>query len=114
MLRTVHVCKLNFKVECTISNMTHNNMCSNTNKLMIGTCMLLCELLDLVMVFISHPPSSPIQPCPHVCVQALSHCERITDSGIRHLVDGACSETLQVLELDNCPFITDYALDLLR
>ena len=46
--------------------------------------------------------------------QALSHCERITDSGIRHLTSGACSETLQVLELDNCPLITDYALELLR
>ena len=46
--------------------------------------------------------------------QALSHCERITDNGIRHLTSGACSETLQVLELDNCPLITDNALELLR
>ena len=45
----------------------------------------------------------------------LSHCERITDIGIRHLVSGATvSETLQVLELDNCPLITDQSLDLLR
>ena len=47
-------------------------------------------------------------------LQALSHCERITDNGIRHLTSGACSETLQVLELDNCPLITDNALELLR
>ena len=45
---------------------------------------------------------------------ALSHCERITDAGIRHLVGGACSETLQVLELDNCPFVSDQSLELLR
>ena len=37
----------------------------------------------------------------------LSHCERITDIGIRHLVAGTTvTETLQVLELDNCPLIT--------
>ncbi len=54
----------------------------------------------------------PLSPC--FLSQVFSHCERITDSGIRHLVSGACSETLQVLELDNCPFITDQALEMLR
>ena len=47
--------------------------------------------------------------------QVLPHCERITDIGIRHLVAGTTvTETLQVLELDNCPLITDQSLDLLR
>ena len=29
-------------------------------------------------------------------------------------MDGACVETLQVLELDNCPFITDHSLEMLK
>ncbi|CAL4084117.1 unnamed protein product, partial [Meganyctiphanes norvegica] len=42
----------------------------------------------------------------------LSHCELITDEGIRHLGVSACStEHLAVLELDNCPLITDASLD---
>ncbi len=44
--------------------------------------------------------------------QSLSHCELITDEGIRHLGVSPCSaEHLAVLELDNCPLITDAALD---
>ena len=46
--------------------------------------------------------------------QVLSHCERITDVGINHLVSNACGDKLQVLELDNCPLITDDSLDKLR
>ena len=47
-------------------------------------------------------------------IQVLSHCERITDAGIHHIVSSLCSEELQVLELDNCPLITDDALEMLR
>lgn len=44
--------------------------------------------------------------------QSLSHCELITDEGLRHLGTSACSsEHLSVLELDNCPLITDQSLD---
>lgn len=44
--------------------------------------------------------------------QSLSHCELITDEGIRHLGSGPCAtENLSVLELDNCPLITDASLD---
>lgn len=43
--------------------------------------------------------------------QSLSHCELITDEGIRSLGTGACSSNLAVLELDNCPLITDASLD---
>ncbi|RNA17790.1 F-box LRR-repeat 2-like [Brachionus plicatilis] len=45
---------------------------------------------------------------------ALSRCENITDDGIRLITNpttGNLNETLQVLELDNCPLITDAALD---
>ena len=50
-----------------------------------------------------------------LCVcQVLSHCERITDAGIRSLVSGHCADELQVLELDNCPLITDQSLEMLR
>lgn len=45
-------------------------------------------------------------------LQSLSHCELITDEGIRHLSTSTCaSEHLAVLELDNCPLITDASLD---
>ena len=72
-----------------------------------------------ILFLVSPPPPSPVyfsspHTAPYTCVQVLSHCERITDNGIRSLLNGACSETLQVLELDNCPFITDQSLELLR
>lgn len=47
-----------------------------------------------------------------MCIQTLSHCELITDDGIRHLTSGSCAaESLSVLELDNCPLITDRTLE---
>ncbi|GBM18148.1 F-box/LRR-repeat protein 20, partial [Araneus ventricosus] len=50
--------------------------------------------------------------CPRLQKLSLSHCELITDDGIRHLGTSACSsEHLSVLELDNCPLITDQSLD---
>lgn len=48
-------------------------------------------------------------------IQSLSHCELITDEGIRHLAMGlGVHDRLKVLELDNCPLITDAALEYLR
>ena len=44
----------------------------------------------------------------------MSRCECITDEGIRQLGTSSCvalNETLQVLELDNCPLITDASLE---
>ncbi len=44
----------------------------------------------------------------------MSRCENITDEGIRQLGISNCAsvnETLQVLELDNCPLITDNSLE---
>lgn len=47
-----------------------------------------------------------------LCPQSLSHCELITDEGIRQLGTSPCAaEHLTVLELDNCPLITDASLD---
>lgn len=44
--------------------------------------------------------------------QTLSHCELITDEGIRHLSLSPCAaENLTVLELDNCPLVTDVSLE---
>jgi hypothetical protein len=50
--------------------------------------------------------------CSRLKHLTLSRCERITDEGIRHLSSVSnVSETLQVLELDNCPLITDSSLE---
>ncbi|KAB7503555.1 F-box/LRR-repeat protein 20, partial [Armadillidium nasatum] len=50
--------------------------------------------------------------CPRLEKLSLSHCELITDEGIRHLGVSPCStEHLAVLELDNCPLISDASLD---
>ena len=50
----------------------------------------------------------------YLTLQVLSHCELITDEGIRHLANSFCAmETLSVLELDNCPLVSDIALDYL-
>lgn len=48
-------------------------------------------------------------------LQSLSHCELITDDGIRHLGSGPCAhDRLEVIELDNCPLITDASLEHLK
>ena len=45
-------------------------------------------------------------------LQTLSHCELVTDEGIRHVGGGQCAiEHLEVIELDNCPLISDASLD---
>lgn len=50
-----------------------------------------------------------------VLLQSLSHCELITDDGIRHLGSGPCAhDHLEVIELDNCPLITDASLEHLK
>ena len=61
-------------------------------------------------------PDLPIHPdCLHVPTQSLSHCELITDDGIRALSSSTCGqERLTVVELDNCPLITDVTLEHLK
>lgn len=51
--------------------------------------------------------------CPEVKEFALSHCENISDEGIRHLCSGELRLTLEQLDLDNCPLLTDISLKLL-
>lgn len=59
------------------------------------------------------PWRGPLTRC--VWPQSLSHCELITDDGIRHLGNGACAhDRLEVIELDNCPLITDASLEHLK
>jgi Leucine Rich repeat len=49
--------------------------------------------------------------CPNLRALSFSHCELITDQGIRQLAQGVgLHERLRVLELDNCPLLTDAAL----
>ncbi|XP_071396838.1 F-box/LRR-repeat protein 2 [Centroberyx affinis] len=53
--------------------------------------------------------------CPRLQALSLSHCELITDDGIRALSSSACGqERLTVVELDNCPLITDVTLEHLK
>jgi len=48
----------------------------------------------------------------HFCAQSLSHCELITDEGLRQIALSPCAaEHLAVLELDNCPNISDDGLN---
>ena len=49
--------------------------------------------------------------CPDLRYLTLSRCEFITDEGIKQISISHASETLQVLELDNCPLITDASLE---
>ena len=42
---------------------------------------------------------------------SLSHCELITDEGIRQLGGSQSRERLTTLELDNCPLVTDRGLE---
>jgi len=45
-------------------------------------------------------------------LQSLSHCELITDDGIGMLSGSPCAaEALTILELDNCPLLTDTTLN---
>ena len=40
----------------------------------------------------------------------LSHCENVTDDGIRQLCGGELRFCLESIDLDNCPLLTDHAL----
>lgn len=50
--------------------------------------------------------------CPKLNSLVLSHCDLITDAGIAKLANGLCgADHLQRLEMDNCPLLTDTALE---
>jgi len=47
-------------------------------------------------------------------IKTLSRCEQITDEGVRYISSStSAQENLRILELDNCPTITDIAIDYL-
>ncbi len=49
-----------------------------------------------------------------VYIKTLSRCEQITDEGVRYISSStSAQENLRVLELDNCPTITDASIDYL-
>ena len=72
------------------------------------------ERMDLeeCVLISDHSISQLSAHCPSLESLSLSHCELITDEAIRQLGMSPCaSENLVVLELDNCPLITDHSLD---
>jgi len=74
-----------------------------------------CLFWENMLSFCSMNDLIECMPCLCVCLrlkQSLSHCEMITDEGVRHVGLGACAtDSLTTLELDNCPLISDAALD---
>ncbi len=49
-----------------------------------------------------------------IYIKTLSRCEQITDEGVRYISSStSAQENLRVLELDNCPTITDASIDYL-
>uniref|UniRef100_A0A1I8B6J9 F-box domain-containing protein n=1 Tax=Meloidogyne hapla TaxID=6305 RepID=A0A1I8B6J9_MELHA len=51
--------------------------------------------------------------CPNLLSLSLSHCENLTDIGLAELC-ASHKDRLQVLELDNCPNITDNTLESMK
>uniref|UniRef100_A0AC34GSS4 F-box domain-containing protein n=1 Tax=Panagrolaimus sp. ES5 TaxID=591445 RepID=A0AC34GSS4_9BILA len=51
--------------------------------------------------------------CPQLSSLSLSHCELLTDNGLSEFC-GTHRDIIQVLELDNCPLITDAAFEFMK
>lgn len=50
--------------------------------------------------------------CSRLNTLVLSHCDQLTDDGIARLAEGLCGpDQLQTLAMDNCPLLTDTALE---
>ena len=76
--------------------------CSSLTRLDLDECGLITD--STLVSLAAH--------CPALSSLSLSHCELITDEGIKQLGQASSARTkLTVLELDNCPLITDRALD---
>lgn len=79
----------------------------SNQKVLLSDCTQASGLKNVIKYF-------SVLPCS-IWLQSLSHCELITDDGIRHLGNGACAhDQLEVIELDNCPLITDASLEHLK
>ncbi|CAJ0941271.1 unnamed protein product, partial [Mesorhabditis belari] len=70
--------------------------CKGLMKLDLEDCSLITD--QSLHAFATH--------CPQIVEMTLSHCEQISDEGVIELCQ-AHKETLEVLELDNCPLVTD-------
>jgi F-box/leucine-rich repeat protein 2/20 len=51
--------------------------------------------------------------CPDIKELTLSHCENLTDSGIEYISKSDLTESLEGIDLDNCPLLTDQTILLL-
>lgn len=84
--------------------------CSQITDLTLAHLATGCPSLEKLVVY--QLPLSSRSFLIFASLQTLSHCELITDDGIRQLAAGSCAaESLSVLELDNCPLITDATLE---
>ena len=87
---------------------THTHMHTHTHT---HTHTLSTTTTTILLLFCEKNPKKSQTLSP---LQTLSHCELITDEGIRHIgTSPSSSESLTVLELDNCPLVTDASLDYL-
>ena len=78
--------------------------CIRLSRMDLDECVLISDATLIVLA--AH--------CPQLRSLSFSHCELITDEGIRHLgTSPSAKQNLAMLELDNCPLITDSSLDYL-
>lgn len=76
--------------------------CKQLQDLDLEDCVL---ITDLTLYYLTNN-------CNNLKRLALSHCDRITDEGIKYIgTNLKCAESIQYLELDNCPLLTDAAID---
>uniref|UniRef100_A0A3Q2VWX5 F-box/LRR-repeat protein 2 n=1 Tax=Haplochromis burtoni TaxID=8153 RepID=A0A3Q2VWX5_HAPBU len=91
--------------------------CSNITDASLTALGLNCPRLNKQCLILYQLFSQPVfvAVCGLIFLFSLSHCELITDDGIRALSSSTCGqERLTVVELDNCPLITDVTLEHLK
>ncbi|XP_028415799.1 F-box/LRR-repeat protein 20-like [Dendronephthya gigantea] len=98
-LRTIEVAQCLQLTDAGFSKLAKG--CHNLEKMDLEECVL---ITDATLTNLS-------TWCSNLRQLSLSHCEQISDDGIHRLSAGHnAEEYLEVLELDNCPSITDTAL----
>ncbi|CAB3980947.1 F-box LRR-repeat 20 isoform X3, partial [Paramuricea clavata] len=102
-LRTIEVAQCSQLTDAGFSKLAKG--CHNLEKMDLEECVM---ITDATLTNLS-------TWCSNLRQLSLSHCEQISDDGIHRLSAGHnAEEYLEVLELDNCPSITDTALYHLR
>lgn len=101
---------------CIRSQMQHSYSCPSTVLVYKSWWVWTCPFNTLASCFCSFDEHMLLaNEAATVFLQSLSHCELITDDGIRHLGSGPCAhDHLEAIELDNCPLITDASLEHLK